>query len=831
MSGSMSGSTGAERGRLRIYLGAAVGVGKTFAILSEGHRRRGRGADVIVGALSKNIRPQTRKLAHALERIDVDGQLDVAAVLRRRPEVVLIDDVAASDSGVRRWSVVDEILGAGIDVVSTLNVQHIESLRDVVTEILGGPPSASIPDEFLRRADQIELIDITPEALGRRIAHGNVIDAAEAGSAIDELLRPQTIAALRTVALFWAADVARSASERQAEVQERVVVAIGGAGSESVIRRAARLALRSRAELIGVYIRPERRSGGPEVNWTQSSEDVVRQQRLLLLEMGGSYHEMTGTDVAEALVTFARSRQATQIVLGSSNRNRLQELAIGSVVRDVIRLAGSVDVHVVSSDPPLPASVRLLARIRKSIDGPREWSALVLSGTGLTALMVLSAWQRSTLHPSSVLMLGLLAVIVAGGLGGMRPAVVTAVLTPCLTIFLVIRPLYSFEVSRREDLLALLCFAGSAPIVISIVSRSDKRAVQARNARREADVLAYLATTTGLSSPGALEAIAGHLKVTVGLDAVSIMSPGVPSSTLRASAGEPALLERSGATYQEDLGDGHFLLARGRKLREGDQKVLRIFCDQIRSTLRNIRLADNAARAEVLDRTAALRGALLQAVSHDLRTPLASIKASASSLLQSDVDFSDDMRAEFLRAIEENTDRLNHLVTNLLDFGRLEVGAIDVNLEVTSLEEIVPTAVSIGGFAGRVLVDSFAELPDVVTDAGLVERVVANLISNAVKYSAAPNSVRLSARHRRDSLVLAVIDHGPGIDPRLREGALEPFRRLGRSDSSDGLGLGLSIASRLAESAGVALELRDTPGGGLTVELQFRLAPDVEAPR
>jgi two-component system, OmpR family, sensor histidine kinase KdpD len=354
------------RGTLRIYLGAAPGVGKTFAMLGEGQRRAGRGTDVAVGFVATHGRPKTAAMLVGLEivprrRIEYRGtafeEMDVDAILARTPEVALIDELAHTNvpgsRNPKRWQDVEELLAAGIHIVSTVNIQHLESLNDVVEGITGIVQRETIPDETVRRADQIELVDMTPEALRRRMAHGNIYAPEKVDAALANYFRVGNLAALRELALLWVANQVDVALEQYRErhgirepweTRERIVVALTGApGTEALIRRAARIAQRAHGELLGVHVMREE-------GLTTPSSGMLEDHRRLLTEMGGTYHQVVGADTAGALTDFARHENATQLVLGASRRSRLQELLHGSVINRVMRLSGSIDLHVIAHD-------------------------------------------------------------------------------------------------------------------------------------------------------------------------------------------------------------------------------------------------------------------------------------------------------------------------------------------------------------------------------------------------------------------------------------------------------------------------------------------------
>lgn len=404
------------RGGLRIYLGAAPGVGKTFAMLNEGRRRARRGTDVVVGFVETHGRDQTAAQVGDLEMVprrvlthrDATFQeMDVDAVLARRPRVALVDELAHTNvpgsRNEKRWQDVEELLARGIDVISTVNVQHLASLTDVVERITGVRQQETLPDEVARSAAQIELVDMTPEALRRRLAHGNVYGPDEVDAALNNYFRPGNLAALRELALLLVADRVDDALEAYREghgitepweIRERVVVALtGAAGTEALVRRAARIAQRTHGELLGVHVR---RDGGPA-----GDSDVLESHRRLVEELGGTQHEVAGNDVAAAVVAFARAENATQLVLGATRRSRWSEVVRGSVVNRVVRLSGAVDVHVISHDPddgtgapsrPRRAAASLTATRQRLMGWLLAGIGLLLATLALTALRDHVGW-------------------------------------------------------------------------------------------------------------------------------------------------------------------------------------------------------------------------------------------------------------------------------------------------------------------------------------------------------------------------------------------------------------------------------------------------------
>ncbi|HKN41199.1 MAG TPA: DUF4118 domain-containing protein, partial [Acidimicrobiia bacterium] len=735
------------RGTLRIYLGAAPGVGKTFAMLGEGRRRAERGTDVVVGFVESHGRPRTAAQLGDLpvvrrRRILHDGveleEMDLDAILARRPQVVLVDELAHSNvpgsRHAKRWEDVEELLDAGIDVISTVNIAHLESLSDVCEAITGVPQRERVPDAVVRAADQIELVDMTPEALRRRLAHGNIYDPETIDVALANYFRVGNLAALRELALLWVADRVDEALRRYRsvhgirqpwETRERVVVALTGApGGEALIRRAARMAARAKADLVGVHIYTEDGLRAPPT-------DRLARHRELLEEFGGTYHEIHSSDVAGALVGLARTENATQLVLGASMRSRFSELVRGSVINEVIRQSGPIDVHVVSREEapadPHAHLHRLPALSRRPSPLPRRrreaaW-ALALAGAPLQCVAMVPLRQH--LQLSSVLLLFLLQVVAAAAVGGAGPALAAATVGFLLANWYFTPPLHEWTIGEPQSLIALLVYLVVAGVVSWFVATVARRSAEVARARAEAETLARVAGASADEDP--LGPLAGQLLVAFGQQAVAVLRQGDSGRwEVEAEAGEPVPATPDEATEALPLGDGTVLVLVGPALAAEDRSLLSAFTAQLGAALTRRRLQEGAAQAARLARADELRAALLAAVSHDLRTPLASIKACVTSLLADDVDWPADAISEFCRTIDEETDRLTGLVANLLDMSRLQAGALSLHRRPVGVEEIVPAALSSLGDRARgdvVEVGVAETLPRVEADPALLERV------------------------------------------------------------------------------------------------------------
>jgi two-component system, OmpR family, sensor histidine kinase KdpD len=829
------------RARLRIYLGAAPGVGKTFAMLNEGRRRKGRGTDVVVGFVEPHGREKTTAEVGDLEVIPrtnisycgrVFEEMDVKAVLARKPQVALIDEIAhANVPGSRnekRWEDVDELLDAGIDVVTTLNMHHLESVSDVVERITGVEQPERIPDSIVRAAEQVELVDMTPEALRRRLAHGNIYPPEEIDAAVANYFRPGNLAALRELALLWVVDKVDSSLQDYMtehrirgpwETRERVVVAITGApGGKALIRRAARMAMRAHGELLGVHVRS---IGGV----ARPPPDLLAANRALLVELGGTYHEIVGDDIGKALIDFARAENATQLVLGASRRSRLVEFTRGSVINRVIRASGPIDVHVISSDEPTREDLFRRPRNRRPLSIRRQLAGGIVGAVLLPVLTVGMIGARDSLELPGTLLLYLLAVVTTAAIGGVWPALAASVAAFALANYYFIPPLHEFTIHEGEDLIALIVFLLVAGVVSGLVNLAARRTAEAARARAEAETLALLGGQL-MTEDDPLPILMRTLRGAFDLIAVAALRRRGDSWTVESSTGAPVPKNPADGDLSIPIDDQMQLVVVGPGLAAEDLALLQAFTGQLALAVERRQLQTEAAAAAGLAETSDLRAALLAAVSHDLRTPLSSIKAAATSLLQQDVDWTPQATHELLATIDEASDRLNTLVGNLLDMSRLQAGALQLIMRNVGLEEVVPAAVKGLGERGHAVVMHVDEtLPPVRADAALLERAIANLVDNALAWSPADQVVRVEAGPIAGRVDLRIVDRGPGIPADQRDRMFQPFQRLGDQSNGTGTGLGLAVARGFVEAMGGEITVEDTPGGGLTMVVSLDSAP------
>ncbi|AFM18878.1 osmosensitive K+ channel histidine kinase [Mycolicibacterium chubuense NBB4] len=831
-----------KRGELRIYLGAAPGVGKTYAMLGEAHRRLERGTDLVAAVVETHGRQKTADLLRGIEMVPPKmisyrgrsfGELDVEAVVRRHPQVVLVDELAHTNTpgskNPKRWQDVEELLDAGITVITTVNVQHLESLNDVVTQITGIEQQEKVPDEVVRAADQIELVDITPEALRRRLAHGNVYAPERIDAALSNYFRRGNLTALREMALLWLADQVDAALEKYRadnnitatwEARERVVVAVtGGPESETLVRRASRIASKSSAELMVVHV--VRGDGLSGVSAPQMG--TVRE---LAASLGATLHTVVGDDVPAALLDFAREMNATQLVLGTSRRSRWARVFDQGIGVTVVQRSGKIDVHMVTHEHAGGES--LWARITPRERHVAAWLAALVVPVAICAVTVLLLDPFLGIGGESALFF--IGVLVVAMLGGVAPAALSAVLSGLLLNYFLVEPRHTFTISEPDSAITIVVLLMVAVAVSVLVDGAANRAREARRAAQEAELLALFA---GSVLRGAdLDTLLERVREAYSQRSVTLVRGEAHGGQVVGCAGaDPCVTVDAADTAievgSEDAPEEFWLLLAGRRLAARDRRVLSAVANQAAGLARQKELTAEAGKAEAIARADELRRSLLSAVSHDLRTPLAAAKAAVSSLRSPDVGFSPEDTAELLATIEESVDQLTALVGNLLDSSRLAAGVVRPELRPVYLEEAVPRALlGISKGSRDIGLDRVkVEVGDtvVMADSGLLERVLANVLDNALRYGD-DSPVRVTAGRVGDRVLIAVADEGPGLARGAEDRLFAPFQRLGDRDTTIGVGLGLSVARGFVEAMGGTIASTDTPGGGLTIEIELAAA-------
>jgi two-component system sensor histidine kinase KdpD len=859
------GEEGVRRGRgtLKVFLGAAAGVGKTYAMLEAARVHRASGRDVVVGYVEPHGRKETEALLEGLEQlparvVEYHGarlrELDLDAALGRRPGLLLVDELAHTNAPgsrhAKRWQDVGELVEAGIDVYTTVNIQHLESLNDIVARITGIVVRETVPDSVLEGADEVELVDLPPEGLLERLREGKVYVPEQAERAVRKFFRKGNLMALRELALRLTTarvDAEMEAYRRQHAipgtwpVSERIVVAVSPSPlAARVVRTARRMAAAMRAEWVVAYVE---RPGAPA---SAADRDQVVQTLRLAESLGAETATLAGHDLAEELVRYARSRNASKIVVGKTGQSRWREAVRGSVVGDLVRRSGDIDIYVITGEgeevrpaDPVPS------------DRPWPWREV---GRAVAAVAMATgvAWAMFPFFQlSSLVMVYLLAVVLVAVRGSRWPSMLAALLGVAAFDVLFVPPYLSFTVSDTEYLLTFVVMLVVALVVSTLTVRVRQHADRAGH--RAARTAALYALSRDLARAEGVEPVmAGAVRhvAEVFRGAVAILTPAgegalaVGAGGLEGLEAEPE--ERAVAQWVFEHGQpaglgsptlpgarALYLPLRGARgtvgvlavrpatapaTYEPDQRhLLDAFADQTALALERARLADEAQRATVHAETERLRSALLSAVSHDLRTPLATITGATSSLLDSRHPLDAGTRQELLAVAHEEAERLNRLVTNLFDMTRLEAGAIQVRKEWHPLEEIVGAALTRleTRLADRPVATRLpADLPLVPMDGVLIEGVLVNLLENALRHTPPGTPIDIEARVEGPWLVVEVADRGPGLAPGDESRVFERFYRGGREAPEGGVGLGLTVCRGIVEAHGGAIAAANRPGGG-----------------
>lgn len=828
-----------KRGRLRVLLGAAPGVGKTFEMLAEGKRLLGEGRDVVIAIVETHERAataaQTIGIPEVPRRVDEHrgvplSEMDLDAVLARHPEIALVDELAHTNTpgsqNAKRWQDVDALLAAGIDVVTTVNVQHIDSLNAVVEKITGIAQQETIPDAVVRAADEIEVVDLAPQSLRDRLSAGLVYPAERIDAALSNYFRLGNLTALRELALLWLADEVDSALrsyradhgiEGTWQARERVVVALtGGPEGETLLRRGARIAARSAGgELLAVHI-------AAQDGLRDETPGALAAQRTLVESLGGSFHQIIGDDIPGTLVEFAQGADATQLVIGVSRRGRLAAALTGpGIGAEVIRRSGDIDVHIVTH-----AAAGGRVALPRITGGALGWRRQLLGFVIALVVGPLLSWAMFAFRsPESitveVLAFQLLVVIVAL-VGGVRPAVFAAVLSGITLDFLFVAPLFTITIAHPLHVLALALYVTIAILVSIIVDQAARRARTAQRAAAEAELLAAVAGNV-LRGDNAVLALVSRTREAFGLSGVRLLAP---DGEVLASDGEPVADGRATTVPVGVDGSLGMLELHGEPLDTPARRLLDAIVAQLTAAIEHTDLRATAREVVALAETDQVRTALLSAVSHDLRRPLASAVAAIGGLRGAHGLSASD-REELLATADESLATLSSLVTDLLDVSRVQAGVLAVSTMRLDVAGPVLAAVDeLGLGPSDVELALDGGLPAVSADPVLLQRVLVNVIANAHRHSPPDTRVIVSTSALGERAEIRVIDRGSGVPAEKRDQIFQPFQRLGDTDNTTGLGLGLALSRGFAEGMGGTLTPEDTPGGGLTMVISLPLAGD-----
>jgi two-component system sensor histidine kinase KdpD len=866
-----------KRGRLKVFLGMSPGVGKTYEMLRAARRRKAEGGDVVVGVVETHGRRETESLLRGLEvmaRQPIEYkaralmEFDLDGAIARRPELLLVDEYAHSNvPGSRhpkRWQDVEEILAAGIDVWTTLNVQHLESLSDVVLRITGVRQRETVPDGALSKADDIEVVDITPEELRKRLAEGRVYVPETARLASENFFKVENLTALREMALRRAAQTVDDqlvATLREKGVQgpwaagERILVLVGGDGMADMLVRAGRRLSDMMMDAPWTVAHVDRPSA--------SASDPARTARLgaalkLAEQLGGRTVVLSGDDVVRTVMDHAHRNNVTQIVLGKGRDSRFSELMGRSLAAELLRSSQGAAIHIVTDPAAGPATP--VPRARLSFGGWAGYAigaGFIAAATGL-ALLLDRSFARVDLG-----VVYLSAVLAAGVLYGLRPALVAATAAFLVYNFLFLEPRYSFAIGSPTDILTLVVFWAVALVTGVLAGRVREQAKRAQ--RRASAVSALLAASQTLSAaegvPETARVLAEQTAAAAGAKAVVLLPEGedillaasAPASETLGSAAMAAA--RWAWEHGEPTGHGTGTLpqtswtfrplqgVRGRAgvagieadaLASGsdEERLTLALLDQGAVALERAQLAGEAVETESLRRADRFRGALMNSVSHDLRTPLSTVLGASTTLIDYGDTLKPAVRADLLLSIREEAERLNRYVGDLLDMTRLEGGGLNIRSDWVDVRDVLNAAaerVSRRLETRRLTRDFPADLSLVMLDQGLLEQAVVNILENAIGYSPDGSTIELAAYEDRGSVVISIEDEGKGIPTVELERVFDKFRRMEEpSDRSKGAGLGLAIAKGFVEAMGgriaAASPIADGHGTRILISLPKAIA-------
>ena len=862
----------AGRGRLKVFLGMAPGVGKTYQMLQQAARRKAQGLDVLVGVVETHGRPETQALLADLEvlprkPIDHRGrtlmEFDIDAALSRRPGLLLVDEYAHSNApGSRhpkRWQDVEELLAAGLDVWTTLNVQHLESLVDVVWKITGVRQRETTPDLVLSEADEIEVVDITPAELRQRLEEGKVYLPETARQASAHFFKLENLTALRELALRRAAqtiDDQLVGAMRRAGVEgpwaagERIVVLVGPDPMASVLVRAGRrLADMMDAPWIAVHVE---RPNQPAVNVERAAR--LNEAFKLAEQLGGSTQMLTGEDIVGCVLDYAQRNNATQIVIGKGRDSRWREVLGRSLAGAFIRRARGAALHIVT-ESGAQAPIAVLPRVE--IDLRAGWRGYAV-GAGFVAVATALAFVLDrTFARADVGMVFLSAVLAAGVLYGLRTSLTAATVAFLVYNFFFLEPRYSFQIGSPTDVLTLLVFWAAALATGGLAGRL--RDQQRTTSRRASAVTALLAASRRLSATAqqqdTAQALAEQLSAATGGKAMVLLPEG---GEITPAAGAPAPEDLSAADQAaarwawekgEPAGFGTgtlpnaawtFRPLQGLKARAGvaatepnpssgpeDERFILALLDQGAVALERAELAAEAADAEALRRSDRLRTALLNSISHDLRTPLSTVLGSTTTLIDYGEELKPEVRRDLLDSIREEAERLNRYVGDLLDMTKIEGGALAPRKEWIDAREVLSAALDRVSrrLGGREVVRDFPDrLTLVKADPGLLEQAFVNILENAIAYSPDQARVEIAAYEDLKNVVISIEDEGRGIPTAELEHVFEKFRRMDQSsDRGKGAGLGLAISKGFVDAMGgriaAASPIHDGKGTRILISL------------
>ncbi|MCC7119107.1 MAG: sensor histidine kinase KdpD [Anaerolineales bacterium] len=866
-----------SRGKLKIFLGYAAGVGKTYAMLGAAHQRKEQGVDIEIGYVETHKRVETEELVDGLEvlprkQVDYRGatlpEMDVDAVLARRPQIVLVDEFAHTNApGSRhpkRYQDVQEILDAGIDVYTTLNIQHLESLNDVVAQVTGVVVKETVPDSVLDEAAEIEVIDLPPDELITRLNEGKVYVPEQASRAIDKFFRKGNLAALREMSLRHAAD--RVDNQMRAYKQTRAIQGTWAAGerllvcvspsplSERLVRTARRFADELYAEWITLFVETPQSASMPAGKHERVA-DVLQ----LAEDLGARSYTVTASgsveSISQAVMDFAHKHNVTKIVVGKPLRPRWQELLRGSLVDRLIHKSGDVDIYVVTSAnvPTLPKGESLW-KLHSPISR-YAWSVVLV-----VIATIIGYIFGGRIESTNRVMMYMLAVVVAAIYLGRGPAILASLLGVLAFDFLFIAPHFSFAVSDTQYIITFIALFLVGVVISQLTARASEQAEAAR--QREAETAELYDLSRDLASSADIESVLSQFKkhveqtfertVAILLPNENVLEVKTSSDALKLSAEEIAVADWA-YRHAEPAGRHTNTLPAAQlrylplktaqgvvgvlgvgKLNTSDvdlppakRRLVESFANQGAQAIERALLAEQTRQLALLQSAEKLQTTLLNSISHDLRTPLVAITGALTALDENYVGLDESARSALIENARGEADRLNRLVGNLLNMTRIESGGIKLHLEPSDVQDLIGTAIEQIGWRisqRQVKINIPSDFPLVQMDFTLMAQAIVNLLENAVKYSPENSVIEVTASLADSNARLKISDRGVGIPPQDLIRVFDKFFRVQRPEKVGGTGLGLSISKGIVEAHGGTIRALNREGGGTVVEIELPLS-------
>jgi two-component system sensor histidine kinase KdpD len=852
------------RGKLKVFFGAAPGVGKTYAMLEAARKAGKEGADVVVGYIEPHARSETQALVLGLDvlpRREVEYRgaklydFDLDAALALRPQLLIVDELAHTNAPgsahAKRWQDVEQLLDAGIDVYTTLNVQHLESLNDVVAQITGVTVRETIPDRIFEQADEVELVDLAPDDLLERMREGKVYIPDQAQRAIEHFFQKGNLIALRELALRATAqrvdaqmtDYRRThAIERTWPAGERLLVCVSSSPMSSrLVRATRRMASSLKSPWTAVYVETP-----ASARMSAADRERLAANLHLAEQLGGETATLSGHDVAEEVVTYARGRNVTKIIVGKPQQSRLREFFRGSYVYELTRRCGDIDVYVISGDSETAAAPAAPVARPSVAHLPYLYAALVV--LACTAVGWLMFHRFAATNIVMVYLLGVLGVALWFGRG---PSILASVLGVAAFDFFFIPPHLTFAVEDTEYLFTFTVMLVTGLVISTLTARLKFQAEAARGRERRASSLNEMSRQFTLLEevPAIVQSGAIHIAAAADAD-VCVLLPGLEEQLIAYDAGprsfHPSARDEAVALWVLKHGqmagmgtgtlpgaDALYLPLEASRVTLGVLGIkppagktqydpehlhhLETLAGLLALAVERTQLAQQSEQRRVQVEAERLRNWLLSTVSHDLRTPLAAIAGASSTLLETDRTLDPATRRELAQSIYEETDRLNRLVANLLDMSRLEGGNLTIKKEWQTVDEIIGVVLHrlAGPLAERTVQTHVPpELPLVAFDDLLVQQVLVNLLENAVKYSPPGAPIDISVESSPGEITVAIADRGHGLRPGDETRVFDKFYRGNGQASGSGAGLGLAICRGIVELHGGRIWAENRPGGG-----------------